>query len=165
MGDTGSTFLGFVLAVISIPGDMKSVTVIAIAVPLLIFGVPLFDIIYAIIRRVAKKRNPMSPDREHLHHKLIDLGLSQRQSVVVMYILSALLGVCAILLADRGALSAIILVVSVVVFIFAGSKVMREIKHEDSEDKEENKQEEHLEDDNIDDNEENDDDKAGKKSE
>ena len=136
MGESGSTFLGFTLAIISIPGNVKSVALIAIAVPLLVFGVPLFDILYAIIRRIANKRSPMQADREHLHHKLIDLGLSQRQSVVIMYILSALLGMCAVLLADKGALSAIILVIAVAVFIFAGSKFMWEIIHENGKDKE-----------------------------
>jgi UDP-GlcNAc:undecaprenyl-phosphate GlcNAc-1-phosphate transferase len=121
MGDTGSTFLGFTLGVISIPGTLKSFTAIAVAVPLLALGLPLFDTAFAIIRRLRAGKPIMSADRGHLHHRLIDIGLSQKQTVVVMYILSALLGLCAIVLADKGAISAIVLVVSVIVFIIGGA--------------------------------------------
>lgn len=121
MGDTGATFLGFTLGVISIPGTLKSFTAIAVAVPILALGLPLFDTIFAIVRRARAGKPIMSPDREHLHHRLIDIGLSQKQTVVIMYILSALLGLCAVVLADRGAISAIVLVVSVILFITAGA--------------------------------------------
>ena len=127
MGETGSAFLGFTLGVISIQGGLKSYAAISIAIPLLVLGLPLFDTIFAILRRVANGKSIMEADRGHLHHKLIDMGLSHRQSVVVMYTASAALGLCAIVLADRGALSAIILLLAVSVFVVGGAKYMNEI--------------------------------------
>jgi UDP-GlcNAc:undecaprenyl-phosphate GlcNAc-1-phosphate transferase len=128
MGETGAAFLGFTLGVISIQGAMKSYTAISIAIPLLVLGLPLFDTLFAIIRRVLSRKSIMEADRGHLHHRLIDMGLSQRQSVLVMYIASASLGLCAIVLADRGALSAIILLLAVSVFVVGGTKYMNDIR-------------------------------------
>lgn len=127
MGETGSAFLGFTLGVISIQGALKSYAAISIAIPLLILGLPLFDTTFAILRRVISGKSIMEADRGHLHHKLIDMGLSQRQSVVVMYTASAALGLCAIVLADRGVLSAIILLIAVSVFVIGGARYMNEI--------------------------------------
>jgi UDP-GlcNAc:undecaprenyl-phosphate GlcNAc-1-phosphate transferase len=124
MGETGSAFLGFTLGVISIQGSLKSYAAISIAIPLLVLGLPLFDTLFAIIRRIGSGKPIMQADRGHLHHKLIDMGLSQRQSVVVMYTASGALGLCAIVLADRGALSAIILLVAVSVFVIGGARYM-----------------------------------------
>lgn len=128
MGDTGATFLGFTLGVVSIQGTLKQYTAIAIAIPLLVLGLPLFDTIFAIFRRVLQGKSPMQADRGHLHHRLIDMGLSHKQSVVVMYTVSSALGLCAIVLADKGVLSAIILVISVSAFVVAGAKYMSEIE-------------------------------------
>jgi UDP-N-acetylmuramyl pentapeptide phosphotransferase/UDP-N-acetylglucosamine-1-phosphate transferase len=127
MGETGSAFLGFTLGVISIQGGLKSYAAISIAIPLLVLGIPLFDTIFAILRRVTSGKSIMEADRGHLHHKLIDMGLSQRQSVVVMYTASAALGLCAIVLADRDAISAIILLLAVSIFVVGGAKYMNEI--------------------------------------
>lgn len=132
MGETGSAFLGFTLGVISIQGAMKSYTAISIAIPLLVLGLPLFDTLFAIIRRIGTRKPIMQADRGHLHHRLIDMGLSQRQSVLIMYIASGTLGLCAIVLADRGALSAIILLLAVSVFIFGGAKYMNDHMSADS---------------------------------
>jgi UDP-GlcNAc:undecaprenyl-phosphate GlcNAc-1-phosphate transferase len=128
MGETGSAFLGFTLGVISIQGALKSYAAISITIPLLILGLPLFDTIYAIFRRILKGKSIMEADRGHLHHRLIDMGLSQRQSVIIMYTASAALGLCAIVLADRGALSAIILLIAVSVFVIGGAKYMSDIQ-------------------------------------
>lgn len=127
MGDTGSTFLGFTLAVVSITGTLKQYTAIAIAIPLLVLGIPLFDTLFAIIRRILQGKSPMQADRGHLHHRLIDMGLTQKQSVLIMYTLSSAMGLCAIVLADRGVMSALILVVAILVFVFGGAKYMTEI--------------------------------------
>jgi len=135
MGDTGATFLGFTLSVISIQGTIKYYTAIAITVPLLVLGLPLFDTISTIIRRIFNGKSIMQADRGHLHHRLIDMGLSHRQSVVVMYTVSSVLGLCAIVLADRGAISAIILIISISIFIVGGAKYMTEINDDpDAED-------------------------------
>ncbi len=132
MGETGAAFLGFTLGVISIQGTLKSYTAISIAIPLLVLGLPLFDTVFAFMRRFFSGKSFMEADRGHLHHRLIDMGLSHKQSVVVMYICSAALGLCAIVLADRGALSAIILLVAVSVFIIGGAKFMNEVSLESS---------------------------------
>ncbi len=126
MGETGAAFLGFTLGVISIQGAMKSYTAISIAIPLLVLGLPLFDTLFAIIRRVLSRKPIMQADRGHLHHRLIDMGLSQRQSVLIMYIASGSLGLCAIVLADRGAVSAIIMLLAVSVFVIGGTKYMND---------------------------------------
>lgn len=108
MGDTGSTFLGFMLAAVSIQGLFKSYALISFAVPFLLLGVPIFDICFAIIRRVAHGKNPMAADRGHVHHRLIDMGFSQKQSVAIAYILTAILGLSAVVLASSGEMKAII---------------------------------------------------------
>lgn len=124
MGETGAAFLGFTLGVISIQGVMKSYAAISIAIPLLVLGLPLIDTLFAIIRRIVTRKPVMQADRRHFHHRLMDMGLSQRQSVLIMYIVSGTLGLCAIVLADRGALSAIILLVAASIFIAGGTKYM-----------------------------------------
>jgi UDP-GlcNAc:undecaprenyl-phosphate/decaprenyl-phosphate GlcNAc-1-phosphate transferase len=91
MGDTGSMFLGYILACISIMGPFKSATAIAVLVPLLVLGVPIFDTAAAIVRRLAAGRSPFSADRGHIHHRLMDRGLSMRQSVLIIYGLTAIL--------------------------------------------------------------------------
>lgn len=132
MGETGSAFLGFTLGVISIQGTLKSYAAISIAIPLLVLGLPLFDTLSSIARRVKSGKSIAQADRGHLHHKLIDMGLSQRQSVVIMYTASGALGLCAIVLADRGALSAIILLIAVFVFIMGGAKYMNDFTNSES---------------------------------
>lgn len=127
MGETGAAFLGFTLGVISIPGTMKSFTVITVAIPLLVLGLPIFDTIFAIVRRLLTGKPIMEADRGHLHHRLVDMGLTQKQSVLIMYILSAVLGLCAIVLADKGVLSAILLILLLSVFIVGGVKFMSEM--------------------------------------
>ena len=77
LGDTGATFLGYALAVLSVQGGFKSYAVISFAVPVLIFGLPIFDTAFAMLRRMLTRRSPMSPDRGHIHHRLVDMGFSQ----------------------------------------------------------------------------------------
>ncbi|HOJ10052.1 MAG TPA: MraY family glycosyltransferase [Clostridiales bacterium] len=131
MGSTGAYFLGFTLSVVSVEGMFKSYAAISIAIPILALGLPLFDTIFAIIRRLVNGKPIMSADRGHLHHRLIDMGLSQKQSVLVLYIASAALGLCAIVMADKGALCAIILLITVSIFVIAGAKYMVELTGKD----------------------------------
>lgn len=92
MGDGGAYFLGFTLAAISITGVLKLVAAVALVLPIIILGVPIFDTTFAIVRRVWNRRPIFSPDRGHLHHRLLDAGLSQRRTVIVIYGISLLLG-------------------------------------------------------------------------
>ncbi|MBQ6907727.1 MAG: undecaprenyl/decaprenyl-phosphate alpha-N-acetylglucosaminyl 1-phosphate transferase [Clostridia bacterium] len=123
MGDTGSTFLGFILGCISVMGLFKSYTVISIAVPFLILGLPIFDTVFAIIRRVVHGQSPMKPDREHIHHKLIDIGFNQKQSVIILLITSGLLSLSAVVLLLCGAVRAIILIAAVMLLSIVGIKL------------------------------------------
>lgn len=120
MGDTGSTFLGFMLACISVLGLFKSYAVISVAVPFLILGLPIFDTLFAILRRVLRGQSPMHPDRGHVHHRLIDLGFDQKQTVVILLITSGLLSLSAVVLLLCGALRAIVLILAVVCVSLVG---------------------------------------------
>ena len=115
MGDTGSTFLGFVLAVVSIQGLFKFYTIISFAVPFLMLGLPIFDTCFAIVRRLAKGQSPMVADRGHIHHRLIDMGFSQKQSVAVLYLISGMLGVSAVVLTTSGVVRAMLLLMALCV--------------------------------------------------
>ncbi len=97
MGDTGALFLGYMLAVISIEGVMKSVATIAMIVPIIILGVPIFDTTFAIFRRLLSGRSIMSADKNHLHHKLMKLGFSQRKTVLILYGISGIFGLFSVL--------------------------------------------------------------------
>ena len=88
MGDSGALFLGFTLATISLMGVMKSSAAIALAVPLLIIGVPIFDTASAIVRRVLHRRPIQEADKGHIHHRLLGRGFNQRQTVFVIYVWS-----------------------------------------------------------------------------
>jgi len=109
MGDTGSLFLGFMLAIISIEGVMKSVATIAIVVPIIILGLPIFDTTFAIFRRLLNGRPIMEADKGHLHHKLLQRGLSQRQTVFILYAISAVFGLSAVLIAKANSKQAVII--------------------------------------------------------
>lgn len=98
MGDTGALFLGFMLAVVTIEGVMKSVATIAIIVPIIILGVPIFDTAFAILRRLRKGSSITAGDRGHLHHKLLDKGFSQKKTVLILYAISAGFGAFAVLI-------------------------------------------------------------------
>ena len=112
MGDTGSTFLGFILAVVSIQGLFKLYTIISFAVPFLMLGLPIFDTCFAFIRRIAHGQSPMHADRSHVHHRLIDMGFNQKQAVAVLYIISAILGLSAVVLTTSGPVKAMLLLLA-----------------------------------------------------
>lgn len=88
MGDAGSTVIGFLLASIAVIGAFKSATVISIFVPILALGVPIFDAIRVVLRRALSGKPVYKPDKSHVHHRLLDAGLSQVQTVAVMYLVS-----------------------------------------------------------------------------
>ena len=120
MGDTGSNFLGFCLSIISILGIAKTYTAIVIVAPLIVLALPVFDTLFAIIRRIIKNKSLkaiMKPDANHLHHKMLKKGFTQRQTVMILYGISASLGMFAIVLLESGiwkALSFLLLVVGII---------------------------------------------------
>lgn len=97
MGDTGSTFLGYIMACISVIGLFKIHAIISFAVPFIAFGIPIFDTSFAILRRIKEHRPIMSPDRGHLHHRLVDMGFTQKQAVLIIYAICVILGAIAVI--------------------------------------------------------------------
>lgn len=97
MGDGGSLFLGFMMATLSVVGPLKRSTVIAIVVPVIVLGIPIFDTFFAIIRRVINRKPIMEADKQHLHHKLMESGYGQRRAVLMLYGISAIMGMAAVL--------------------------------------------------------------------
>src|SRR5699024_9274497 len=99
MGDTGSNFLGYMIAVISILGLFKNIALLGFVIPVVVLAVPIFDTLFAIIRRVRNKQSISTPDNKHIHYQLIRVGLTHIQSVLVMYAFSVLFGIIAVLFA------------------------------------------------------------------
>lgn len=116
MGDTGALFLGYMLAVFSLIG-FKNVTLFSLVVPVLLLGLPISDTIFAIVRRLVQGRPPMSPDKSHMHHQLIDMGFTTRQAVLLMYGMTFFFGIASILFAKTTMLGAIITFVIVLIVI------------------------------------------------
>lgn len=110
MGDTGALLLGYILATMSVLGLFKFYAIVSFAVPLLALAVPLFDTIFSFFRRIVRGQSPFHADRGHLHHRLIDMGLSQKQAVAVLYSISAILGLAAVVITTSGELRALILI-------------------------------------------------------
>jgi len=129
MGDTGALLLGYVLATVSILGLFKFYAVITFLVPILALALPLFDTAFAIVRRLMKGQNPMKPDRGHLHHRLLDHGLSQKQAVAVLYSLCAMLGLTAVVICSTGKLRLLLLVVDAVIAVAVGWFVLHTVEH------------------------------------
>ena len=100
MGDTGALFLGYTLAIISVEGLFKLHTLLSFIIPLSIFALPILDTSWAIFRRLLHGKSPFSPDRGHLHHKLIDLGFTQKEAVGIIYAICGLLGLVALTFTD-----------------------------------------------------------------
>ena len=98
MGDSGSLFLGFMIAVLSVVGPLKRSTMVAVVIPVLVLGIPIFDTFFAIFRRVINRRPIMQADKGHLHHHLIASGYGQRRAVLMLYGISAIMGMAAVLI-------------------------------------------------------------------
>ncbi|MBX5464146.1 MAG: undecaprenyl/decaprenyl-phosphate alpha-N-acetylglucosaminyl 1-phosphate transferase [Clostridia bacterium] len=100
MGDAGALFLGFALATTAVQGMAKGAAAVALAVPALALGVPILDTAFAILRRARSGRSIGTPDRDHLHHRLLAMGLSQREAVLLIYMVTGWLGVGAIAISE-----------------------------------------------------------------
>ncbi len=132
MGDTGSMFLGFMLAGISVIGAVKSAATIALIVPILALGLPIMDTTFAIVRRYRGGVPIFKPDKGHLHHRLLDLGFTQRQAVLLMYIVSALLGLSAVALTEVSGGIALFIFLGVVTAVLVGAKKLGIFRMNDS---------------------------------
>lgn len=110
MGDCGSNFLGFSISIISIMGIAKTYTMLVIIAPLIVLALPIFDTALAIVRRVVKGKSLKAifqPDNGHLHHKLMKLGYTQKEAVLILYGIATTLGMFAIILIESGIWKAI----------------------------------------------------------
>jgi UDP-GlcNAc:undecaprenyl-phosphate/decaprenyl-phosphate GlcNAc-1-phosphate transferase len=116
MGDTGSLFLGFMIAVLSLLG-FKTVTLFSLLVPIVLLAVPIADTLFSILRRYFNKKPISAPDKSHIHHRLLKLGFSHKKTVLMIYGLSIFFSAAAIMLAQSTLLISIFIVVTVVVTI------------------------------------------------
>ena len=132
MGDSGSMFLGYMLAGISVIGAVKCAATIALIVPILALGLPILDTTFAIVRRYRGGVPIFKPDKGHLHHRLLDLGFSQRQAVLRMYVISALLGLSAVVLTEVSAQVSILIVCLVIAVVLVGAKKLGIFRLNDS---------------------------------
>ena len=125
IGDTGSNFLGYSLAIISILGSAKTYTAAVIVLPLIVLGLPIFDTLFAIIRRIIRGKSikaVFKADKGHLHHKLVARGYNQKQAVLILYGISAIFGIFAVILCDSGIWKALSFLLIVIVAIASGYK-------------------------------------------
>lgn len=125
IGDTGSNFLGFMLSIVSILGVAKTYTVAVIVLPMLVLGLPIADVVLAVIRRVIKGKSIKSifkADKGHVHHKLVQKGFTQKQAVLILYGASAMFGMFAIILLDSGIWKAISFLLMIVAAVAIGYK-------------------------------------------
>lgn len=117
MGDTGAMFLGFMLASLSALGLTKSATAFSLILPILILGIPIFDLLFAIVRRLLRGQHIFTADKGHLHHRLLDMGLTHRQTVLMIYAINLILGGSAILLThlttDQGVVMLLVLMTAI----------------------------------------------------
>lgn len=136
IGDTGSNFLGFSIAVISIMGVAKTYTAIVVMAPIIVLALPIFDTLFAIIRRIVKGKSfkaVLMPDKGHLHHRLIAKGYTHKQAVLILYGISATFGMFAIILLESGwwkAISFALLVIAIVALGYKEAFGMKKIEEE-----------------------------------
>lgn len=140
IGDTGSNFMGFALAIISILGVAKTYTALVIIAPIIILGMPIFDTIFAIFRRIIKGKSikaVFQPDKGHLHHKLMAKGYTQKQAVLIMYGITAILGMFAVILLESGIWKAISFALLVVAIVAIGYRDFNKLLEEEGNTKDE----------------------------
>ena len=128
MGDTGALLLGYVLSTVSILGMFKLYAVVSFAAPFLVLALPLLETSFSFFRRVLRGKSPMSADRGHFHHRLIDMGLSQKQAVAILYAISSLLGLTAVVVVTSSKLRAVIFIVAVLIAVAIAWGIYRGIK-------------------------------------
>ncbi len=134
IGDTGSNFIGFSLSIIAILGFAKTYTFAVIVLPLIVLGLPIFDTLWAIIRRLIKGKSIKAifkADKGHLHHRIVKRGFGQKQTVLILYGISATFGIFAVILLDSGIWKALSFLLMVIVAIGLGYKNFQGEKKEE----------------------------------
>ena len=121
MGDSGSLFLGFTLGALAVSGLTKGATVISLFIPVVILGIPIMDTLFAIVRRFTNGKPIFQPDKKHLHHCLLDLGLSHKQTVLVIYFIDGCLGASAVILSKLSTYQSYIVLISLATLVIVGA--------------------------------------------
>ncbi len=142
MGDTGSMFLGYNLAVLAVMGFTKSFTLLSLVTPILVLAIPILDTVFAIIRRKMNNKPIFKPDKNHLHHCLLNYGFNHRDTVLVIYTVSAILALCGLIMTYLNPSQGVILlfIISVIIIYGAmklgviGKKNENEFQQEDASD-------------------------------
>ena len=124
LGDSGSLFIGFMLSALSLAGSEKTPTIVAVALPIVSFGLPLLETSLSVIRRFLSNQPLFSADREHIHHKLLERGLTQRQAVVILYGVSALCGMLSLFLLRPGIGIVAIVLFTLGIAVWLGVKML-----------------------------------------
>lgn len=109
MGDTGALFLGFMISVLALLG-FKNVTFVSLVIPIVMLGVPISDTFFAIVRRLLNKQPPFQPDKSHLHHRLLSIGFTHKQTVIIIYGIAAMFGLAAVIFSMAKLWGAILLI-------------------------------------------------------
>ena len=122
MGDTGSMLLGYTLSVAAVLGLVKTAATVALIVPIIALGLPILDTTFAIIRRKMSGVPIFQPDKGHLHHRLLALGMTQKQAVLIMYFVSMILGIVALFVANVSYKTGIVTVLVVLAVIIYSAK-------------------------------------------
>lgn len=154
IGDTGSNFMGFSLAIISILGVAKTYTALVLIAPIIILGMPIFDTLFTIFRRLIKGKSlkaVFKPDKGHLHHKLVAKGYTQKQAVLIMYGITATLGMFAVILLESGIWKAISFALLIIAIAAIGYKDMSRLLSDGEENKNKNLKEDKKQQENIED--------------
>lgn len=125
MGDAGALFLGYTLSVLSVTGIFKTHAVLAFLIPMSVFGLPLFDTTFAVVRRLIHGQSPFHADRGHIHHRLIDMGFGHRRSVLTLYAICGILGIAAVMLTLPVLYPAAIIIICALALFCLTSFVMR----------------------------------------
>lgn len=139
IGDVGSNFMGFAIAVISILGVAKTYTAIVLIAPIMVLALPIFDTLWAIVRRIIKTKSikgVFKADNGHLHHRLMARGYTQKQAVLILYGITATLGMTTVILLDSGIWKALSFALLVVAFVALGYKDILHLREEEKESKE-----------------------------
>lgn len=143
MGDTGSMFLGYNLAVLAVMGFTKSFTLLSLVTPILVLAIPILDTLFAIIRRKMNNKPIFKPDKNHLHHCLLNYGFSHRDTVLVIYAVSAVLALCGLIMTYLKPTQGVCLLVVISVVVIYGAmklgvvgKKEKEVVQESNQEKE-----------------------------
>lgn len=117
MGDTGSMFLGYNLAVFAVLGFAKSFTLLSLATPILVLAIPILDTLFAIVRRKLNHMPIFKPDKNHLHHRLLHYGFSHKGTVLIIYIVSAFFALCGLMITYLDSRQGVLLLAFLAIFI------------------------------------------------